>query len=909
MTSQILVNAQKKIMSPKTYDIWNKIEKVQISNNGDWITYVLKPGRGDQTLYLYNTRDYSSVSFDRGHDARFDTDNLFMAYKVGPAFDTIQTLKRQKKKKEDFPKDTLIIYSLVDQVIESIPDIKEYKLPEEQGGMIAVRLNDRDNKKDTTLIKKEDSNNGGLLMVRDYHRDTLYQFSYTKDYMWTESANKMLVHGLGPDTTNHPSVVLFDFDLRQSDTLYNEEGKYSKFSLSKEGDAVGFLADRDTTKEKVRPMELFLWKKDKGMAKPIAHPKSSFLPKDWMINHASDIVFSDNGERLYFGIRPMPPEEDTMTIEEDKAVVEVWNYKDPLLYTQQNVNAKRESERSYAVLYDMATGRFHQISDLADSEFSLDTKHTSRYLLTYDEKPYQQYLSWEGYIFRDIYLSDIKTGKKKKVLSKVQGFPRMSPSEKYIYWYDRVDTSWVTYEVTTGIKKAVTQGSFYDELNDRPMPPYPSGFLHWIDDDRWMLIYDHYDVWKVDPTGQKESINVTQGRQANMRYRYVRLDDDIRQLPWDTTILLKSFDDINKTSGYASLHLGTNIVKSIEHGPYNYTTRITKAKESDDIIFTKQNFQTFPNLIHASKDFDSQKVVTDANPQQSEYRWGNIELVEWEDYNGNMVKGLLLKPDDFDPAKKYPMIVNFYEKSSNRLYNHSAPEPHRSTINYSYYVNKGYIIFNPDIKYQNGYPGQSCYDAVMSGVEAMIDKGYIDKERIGVQGHSWGGYQIAHLVTKTDMFRCAEAGAPVVNMVSAYGGIRWRTGMSRMFQYERTQSRLGATLWEKPELYLENSPIFNVDKINTPVLILHNDKDGAVPWYQGIEFFVAMRRLGKPAWLLNYNEEPHWPIKRPNRIDFNIRMEQFFDHYLMDKPMPEWMSKGVPAVQKGYNYGLEMTRE
>jgi len=284
-------------------------------------------------------------------------------------------------------------------------------------------------------------------------------------------------------------------------------------------------------------------------------------------------------------------------------------------------------------------------------------------------------------------------------------------------------------------------------------------------------------------------------------------------------------------------------------------------------------------------------------------------MVEWKDYDGESVKGLLVKPEDFDPSKKYPMMVNFYEKNSDRLYNHRAPYPHRSTINYTYWTNKGYIIFNPDIKYKNGYPGQSAYDAVISGVEAMIEKNkYIDKDRIGVQGHSWGGYQIAHLITKTDIFKCAEAGAPVVNMVSAYGGIRWGTGMSRMFQYEQTQSRLGATLWEEPQLYMENSPIFNLDKINTPVLILHNDKDGAVPWYQGIEFFVGMRRLGKPAWMLNYNDEPHWPLKRPNRLDFNKRLEQFFDHYLMDAPMPEWMDKGVPAVEKGVNYGFELDK-
>jgi len=245
------------------------------------------------------------------------------------------------------------------------------------------------------------------------------------------------------------------------------------------------------------------------------------------------------------------------------------------------------------------------------------------------------------------------------------------------------------------------------------------------------------------------------------------------------------------------------------------------------------------------------------------------------------------------------MIVNFYERSSDELHRHRAPEANRSTINYAYYANQGYIIFNPDIKYLTGQPGEDCYNAVESGVEALIRERFVDEAKIGLQGHSWGGYQVAYLLTRSDRYACAESGAPVVNMVSAYGGIRWESGMSRMFQYEKQQSRLGATLWENPELYHKNSPIYAMPKVNTPVLILHNDEDGAVPWYQGIEYFMALRRLGKQAWLLNYNGEPHWPVKWQNRLDFNIRMEQYFRHFLLDGPMPLWMQEGNTPLEKG----------
>ena len=249
------------------------------------------------------------------------------------------------------------------------------------------------------------------------------------------------------------------------------------------------------------------------------------------------------------------------------------------------------------------------------------------------------------------------------------------------------------------------------------------------------------------------------------------------------------------------------------------------------------------------------------------------------------------------------MMVNFYERNSETLYNYRMPEPHRSTIDYHLYNSNEYVIFNPDIRYVDGYPGESCYNCLMPGITMMIAKGYIDEKGIGAQGHSWGGYQVAYLATRTNLFSAIESGAPVVNMFSAYGGIRWGSGMARSFQYEHTQSRLGATPWSSPLRYLENSPLFTMDKVQTPILIMHNDADGHVPWYQGLEYFVAMKRLGKPCWLLNYTGEPHWPMHMANRIDFQRRMFQFFNHYLKNDKMPKWMSEGVPAVEQPFELG------
>jgi len=219
-------------------------------------------------------------------------------------------------------------------------------------------------------------------------------------------------------------------------------------------------------------------------------------------------------------------------------------------------------------------------------------------------------------------------------------------------------------------------------------------------------------------------------------------------------------------------------------------------------------------------------------------------------------------------------------------------------LNFPYYVSNGYLILTPDIVYTIGSPGQSALKCVMPAIEELVKRGFVDEKRIGIAGHSWGGYQIAYMLTRTSRFRAAESGAPVGNMTSAYNGIRWGTGLPRQFQYEKTQSRIGATLWEDPLDYIENSPVFRANKVTTPVLILANDADDAVPWYQGIELFLSLRRNGKEAYLFNYNGEKHHLLKRPNQKDYAVRMQQFFDYFLKDAQKPDWMEKGVPYLDR-----------
>jgi dipeptidyl aminopeptidase/acylaminoacyl peptidase len=422
------------------------------------------------------------------------------------------------------------------------------------------------------------------------------------------------------------------------------------------------------------------------------------------------------------------------------------------------------------------------------------------------------------------------------------------------------------------------------------------------------VVYDQFDIWAIDPTGARAPRNLTEGvgRATNTRFRYIDLDRDDPVVPTDD-VLLSSFELSTKRAGiWRDRFSGTGEPQMLISDDAAFDD-VRKAEDADVVTLTRSTFREFPNIWVTDLDLDDPRRVTDANPQQDEYSWGTAELVEWTSNDGIPLQGILYKPDDFDPTQQYPMMVYFYERLSDGLHQYFVPAAGSSSIDRSFYVSRGYLLFVPDIPYRIGYPGESALDAVVPGVLSLVAEGFVDRDKIGVQGHSWGGYQIAYMVTRTDLFAAAEAGAPVANMVSAYGGIRWQSGMSRAFQYERTQSRIGGSLWETPLRYIENSPIFTADKIRTPLLMMHNDADGAVPWYQGIELFSALRRLGQPVWMLNYNGEAHGLRKTANQRDWAIRMQQFFDHYLMDQPAPVWMEEGVPAILKGETLGLELT--
>lgn len=762
--------------------------------------------------------------------------------------------------------------------------------------------------------KKEGKDTGTRLILRNLQTAKQDTFLFVTDYLFDEKGTKLGFVSTGNDSTFKAGVYVYDLNNGRLQHIFDKAGKHKNLIFDTAGEQMSFVADTDTTKKNakalIRYFDLYYWASGQKTTNLLADKNTSGIPKTWLINEHYALNFSKDGSRLFFGTNPTPIIKDTTLLPEEIVNVDVWNWKDTKLQPQQLVQLQNELKRAYlAVAYPKAR-RIYQLADKEVPNVIINPETNADFFLGFTTEPYETTSSWEGFADRDIYLINTKDGKKRKIKDKLRANAAISPNGNYLYWYAEKDSTWQTYSTRSGqfynLTKSI-KNKFYDELNDSPDYPNAYGSAGWTENDATFLIYDRYDVWAFDPENRKPAQRITQnGRENKIEFRYIRLDPEEKFINSKNPVLWHAFDEETKAEGYFSQNINAGEAPRkliFRDNKFGYPI---KAKNAERYVFTMETFSDYPNLQHSDNTFTKINQISNANPQQSNYFWGSVELVKWTSLNGEELQGLLYKPEGFDEGKKYPMITYFYERLSDDLHTYHDPAPIRSALNRSLYVSNGYLIFIPDIPYKIGYPGQSAYDAIISGVSHLLNKGFVDRDKLGVQGHSWGGYQTAYLITKTDLFAVAVSGAPVVNMTSAYGGIRWETGISRMFQYEHTQSRIGATLWEKPLLYLENSPLFAAENVRTPLLMMHNDKDGAVPWYQGIEFFMALKRLNQPVWMLNYNGEAHGLIERKNRRDYAIRMMQFFDYYLKYAPEPYWMKKGVPATEKGINMRYEL---
>jgi dipeptidyl aminopeptidase/acylaminoacyl peptidase len=928
----------KRPLDHDSYDRWNRIQSQQLSRDGVWLHYVLSPVDGDGSLVVRRVRDEQQHVIPRGTAPAFTPDARFVVFRIQPTQEAVE--RAEDADDEETPPDSLGILDLGTGQVVKVERVRSFALADESSEWVAYHRaaappqrgrqgqeqeQEQQREEPQAAVnaalrdRREDKDEGTTLVLRSLRTGRESELSFVTSYQFTPDGSTLL-YVAANEGGSADGLFRVATTSGQSSPVLTGEGLYEQVTLDEAGRQVAFLTNRDfwTSEDEELGRTLYHANVAAGEARALAREGAPGIPDGWWVSEHGSLTFSPDGSRLFFGTAPRPvpePEEKDELLE--NVVVDIWNWRDAFLQSQQLTDLEDELERTYEAVVFLDGNRIVQLTDVSLLSIEISDRRDGDVAMGEDDRAYRQIVSWDTR-FADLYRVDVRTGARELLVQNLRGGGSLSPTGSFAYWWDggewesNAPRGWMVMDLATREVKNVTAAipvPLYNEIDDRPAPPSAHGLGGWTADDRYMVIYDAHDLWLVDPRGREAPRNLTAGfgRQNNLRFRIDRVGwEEDEPVPLNREILLSAFHLEDKRDGFYRARLDraqppTQVVMdAVSFGG------LQKAEDADVFLFTKSTFQQFPDLWTSNGAFAGQRKLSTANPQQAEYTWGSAELVSWTSADGTPLQGILYKPEDFDPSKQYPMMTFFYERYSDGLHSYFAPSAGTS-INRTFYTSRGYLVFVPDIPYKTGYPGESAMNAVVPGILSLVSQGFVDKEHIGVQGHSWGGYQIAYMVTRTNIFAAAEAGAPVSNMTSAYGGIRWESGRVRQMQYETGQSRIGGTLWNAQQRFIENSPLFSADKIQTPLLILHNDEDGAVPWQEGIQFFAALRRLGKPTWLVNYNGQGHGVSGEFRTKDWATRMQQFFDHYLKGEPAPVWMEQGVPATLKGKTLGLELT--
>jgi len=428
--------------------------------------------------------------------------------------------------------------------------------------------------------------------------------------------------------------------------------------------------------------------------------------------------------------------------------------------------------------------------------------------------------------------------------------------------------------------------------------------------DTGILIYDKYDIWQIDPLGKKAPIQLTNGRNKKLQFRLV-IDywSEGKIVPAEKNLLLKAFNTKTKQSGFYQLNPRTSIgPELLLMGDYVFNVLMDKkgfplkARDADVQLVTRENCGQSPNIFNTT-DFINFTSVSEVCPEGL-VNWFTSELIQFSTQDGIQTQAILYKPENFDSFKKYPLIIHYYDKKSDEINLFQPVGTIGGALDVAWFASHGYLVLLTDIHFKIGETGESVRKAVEGAARYVSQRKYVDINRIGIQGHSFGGYETNYLVTHSNFFAAAVSSSGMSDLTSDYGNL-WGSEKSRQEYYETRGGRLGKTPWEKPDIYMKNSPIYYVGNISTPILMVNNRTDRNVSFEQGLEFFTALRRAGKRAWMLEYDNGGHG-VGGNDYKDYLLRMTQFFDHYLKGKPSPKWMVHGIPAIMKGITDGFEL---
>ncbi len=923
---------ERKVLSQETYDLWRSILQPTLSPDGRWAVYTLSPTVGDGELVVRATGASTEYRVARGSTGRplqsvsgqpftvgaaqVTGDSRYVLFLQYPSQAALDSARARRTRAADQPKPSLGILALADGRVTTLEKVRAFSLARDGGRFVVYQpeadtaaaggrgaaRSGADSAAARPAARRKDS--GTPLVIRELATGTETRIEQVSSYVLHERERWLAYARAGADSLGVDGVYLRDLTTGTETALKVATGNYRSLAFDEAGTQLAFVTDADSWGAETARFAVYHATLAGARNRPGPQPATrvvaaSDVPDSLTVAERSRLAFVKSGAVLSLGLsRPLPDSVPADSLA-DKAIVDLWHWRDARPQPMQRLQAAQDRNRQYTAVYHVATRQFRVLGSPELPQITLSDD--GRTALANTNVPYEMdAIAGEG--GTDINVINTLTGALRRVATKVRGGGQLSPGGKYVTWWE--NGSWRVHDIAANRTRELTAGitgvRFEDESHDTPSEPGPYGLGGWAANDATVLVYDRFDVWEVDPTGARAARALTDGagRRDSITFRVVDIDPDEDFLDPAEPLLLRAFDNRSKDAGlYRDRIGGTAAPERLIMAPKTWPL-LQRARNAEQYLVARADFREYPDLWTGER-FDRLTRITDAMPEQAQYRWGNVRLHRWLNSDGVPLEGLLYTPEGFDASKQYPMLVYFYEQLSDNLHQYHRPAG-RNIINPSVYTSLGYVVFMPNIHYTPGYPGPSSVKSIVPGVQSLIAQGFVDPKRIGISGQSWGGYQTAYIITQTNLFAAAVPNATVVNMTSAYGGIRWESGVERaIVNYERGQSRIGGSLWEYPERYMENSPLFYLDRVTTPVLFMANDNDGAVPWYQGIEYFVAMRRLGKEAYMLNYNGDAHNPRKYANQKDIDRRMQEFFAHHLLGAPAPEWMRRGIPFVERG----------
>jgi dienelactone hydrolase len=933
---------------------WKGLGSTVLSNDGQWFGYRLAPAEGDAEVVVRSVRTDKTLRFPIGEvpaggggggrggpggpggggtsALAFSDDGKWAAFTTYPTRAAAQRLKRQRRPIQS----SVMVVNLASSDKKEYPKIRRFAFSGESAGWIALQRFGPDapggggaaaaapaaGRGAAGAGNAPERPRGTDLILRDLAAGTELNVGNVSDFSFRKDG-KLLALAIDAQDKAGNGLQLRDMTTGSVTALDSGSASYERITWSDKGDALAVLKG---TEDRAYRDKLYSVVGVSGLpAKPqkvIFDPAAdSSVPKGLSVSPNRDPQWTDDLEALFFGLyepRPKDGADETSTdgadaapggeaganaanapAAEDKVDLVLWHYKDPRLQTQQEVQEARDRAFNYVAVYRVQPKKFIRLADDGMRNVTVNAKQ-SRWALGTDDREYELLGSLDGRRHEDVFAIDLTTGAKKLAVRHLRYFSGVSPDGSKFLYYENGD--YHVYSLATGQDKNITQGlpvSFVDIEDDHNNVKPPVNAIGWASDNNSVLLTDAWDVWQVSTEGAP-AVNLTvNGKKDAIRYqrRFALESADERGDGIDLTKpqYFAAYGEWTKKAGIARLEPGKPGMKMLTWTDATFPV-LMKAAKADAYVFSQGTSLEPADFYVADASLANPARLTDQRPQIARYTWSpGVQLVNYTSDKGDKLQAALFLPANYEKGKSYPTVVNFYEKMSQTA--NQFANPTTNGFNRSMYTSAGYAVFVPDITYRVNDPGMSAVWCMVPAVKAAIATGIVDPKKIGITGHSWGGYQTAFLITQTDLFAAAVAGAPLTNMVSMYSLVYKNSGGWNGAIFESSQGRFKGGPWDNWDAYYRNSPVFFAKNVKTPLMILHNDKDGAVDFTQGVEYFNTLRRMQKPVIMLEYIGENHGLAKPVNQRDYSVRMREYFDHYLMGAPAPEWMVSGVPRLK------------